>query len=130
MIGSLGRKIIFETNDKRILTFNDMTREVSGRWVEHEVLSVKPKPEFLGAANQSITIQITLSATLGVRPRTVLDEVAAMVESGAAEYFIVGNKPVSANPFRLISASETWNRLYSRGELVKATLTITLGEYT
>lgn len=130
MIGSLGRKIIFETNDERILTFNGMTREVSGRWAEHEVLGVKPKPEFLGAANQSITIPITLSANLGVRPRAVLEAVAAMVEDGTAEYFIVGNKPVSANPFRLISASETWDRLYSRGELVKATLTITLGEYT
>ena len=38
MIGTLGRKIIFEVSDNRVLTFESMSREVSGRWTEHEVL--------------------------------------------------------------------------------------------
>lgn len=130
MIGTLGRKIIFDTNDERILTFNGMTREVTGRWTEHEVLGSKPKPEFLGAGNQSITIPIHLSANLGVRPRSVLEAIAAMVESGAAEVFVIGSRPVSPNPFRIMASSETWDTLYSGGELVKASLSITLGEYT
>ena len=43
MIGTLGRKIIFEVSDNRVLTFESMSREVSGRWTEHEVLGVKPR---------------------------------------------------------------------------------------
>ena len=31
MIGTLGRKIIFEVSDNRVLTFESMSREVSGR---------------------------------------------------------------------------------------------------
>lgn len=130
MIGTLGRKIIFEVSDEKVLTFLNMTREITSRWAEHEVLGVKPKPEFLGPGLQAGTLEITLSATLGVKPRAVLEAVEAMVESGTAEYLIIGNKPVGRNPFRLVSSSETWATVYSRGELAKAKLTITLGEYT
>ena len=50
MIGTLGRKIIFEVSDDKAMTFHDMTRDISSRWAEHEVLGCKPKPEFLGPA--------------------------------------------------------------------------------
>lgn len=130
MIGTLGKKIIFEVSDDVALTFNGMTRDISGRWADHETMGTKPKPEFLGPGNQTITLPITLSATLGVRPRTMLELVEAMVESGAAEYLVIGTRPVGKNPFRLTASSETWDVVYSRGELAKATVTITLEEYT
>lgn len=60
MIGTLGRKIIFEVSDNRVLTFESMSREVSGRWTEHEVLGVKPKAEFLGPGLQTISLTIHL----------------------------------------------------------------------
>lgn len=129
-IGTLGKNLIFETSDKRILTFSGMTREVSGRWTEHEVMGTKPKPEFLGPGNQKISLPITLSASLGVQPRKMLEIVADMVESGEAEYLIINCKPVGRNPFRLTGSSETWDRIYSGGELAKASMTITLEEYT
>lgn len=129
-IGTLGRNIIFQVSDDYALTFTDMTREVSGRWVEHEVLGTKPKPEFLGAANQTASLTIRLSASLGVRPRKVIEAVEAMVESGAAEYLVIGGKTVGRNKFRLMGSSETWDNVYSRGQLAKATMTISLGEYT
>jgi phage protein U len=82
MIGTLGRKIIFEVSDNRVLTFESMSREVSGRWTEHEVLGVKPKAEFLGPGLQTISLTIHLSAALGVKPRRILDMVERMVERG------------------------------------------------
>jgi phage protein U len=107
-----------------------MNREISGRWADHEVMGVKPKPEFLGPGNQTINMPVTLSATLGVKPRTILETVEQMVESGAAEYLVIGTRPVGKNPFRLTGSSETWDRVYNKGELAKATVTITLEEYT
>ncbi len=53
-----------------------------------------------------------------------------MVESGTAEYLVIGARPVGKNPFRLTGSSETWDRIYNKGELAKATMTITLEEYT
>ena len=130
MIGTLGKKIVFEVSDDTVMTFQNMSREVSGRWANHEALGVKPKPEFLGPGNQTISLPITLSAALGVKPRAVLETVEAMVESGTAEYLVIGTKPVGKNPFRLTGSSETWDKVYSRGELAKATVTIALEEYT
>lgn len=129
-IGSLGKNIIFEVSDKTVLTFQNMTREVSSRWAEHDVPGVKPKPEYLGPGNQTVTLPITLSAALGVRPRAVLDAVADMVERGAAEFLVLGTAPVGKNPFRLTASSETWDKVYNGGQLAKATMTITLEEYT
>ena len=130
MIGTLGKKIVFEVSDDYALTFRDMSREVSGRWTEHETIGTKPKPEFLGPGNQKITLTITMSASLGVHPRAVLETIADMVESGTVEYFVLGSRPVGGNPFRLTGTSETWGTIYSRGELARASLTITLEEYT
>ena len=128
-VGTLGQ-IVFEVSDQKILTFDGMTRDVSGRWTEHEVMGVKPKPEFLGPGNQKIALPITLSAGLGVRPRKMLEMVERMVESGDAEYLIINCRPVGKNPFCISSSSETWGDMYSHGELAKASLTITLEEYT
>lgn len=128
MVGALG-SLIFEVSDSRILTFSDLEREISSRWTEHAVIGGKPRPEFLGPGLQGIHLQITLSANLGVRPRNMLDLISRMVETGTAEYFVVGSRPVGQNPFRLTGSSEAWDKIYSGGELAKATVTVTLEEY-
>ena len=124
-IGTLGRKIVFEVSDETALILQEMTRETSGRWAIHEAMGAKPKAEFLGPGLQTVN----LSAGLGVRPRSVLEAVEGMVEAGTAEYLVIGNRPVGKNPFRLTGSSETWSTIFSRGELVKAALSITLEEY-
>ena len=79
--------------------------------------------------NNTVSITIYLSSNLGVRPRRVLDAVKNMVERGKAEYLVIGGRPVGSRPFRLVSSSESWNKIYSRGELAKATISISLEEY-
>ena len=129
-IGTLGRNVVFEVSDDRVFTFSELTREVTSRWTNHDPQGVKPKPEFLGAGLQTASLTITLSATLGVRPRDVLEAIENMVENGTAETLVIGNRPVGSNPFRLTGSSEAWNTVYNRGELARATLTISLEEYT
>lgn len=129
-IGTLGRNVVFEVSDDRVFTFSELTREVTSRWTNHEPQGVKPKPEFLGAGLQTASLTITLSATLGVRPRDVLEAIENMVENGTAETLVIGNRPVGSSPFRLTGSSEAWNTVYNRGELARATLTISLEEYT
>ena len=129
-IGTLGRNVVFEVSDDRVFTFSELTREVTSRWTNHEPQGVKPKPEFLGAGLQTASLTITLSATLGVRPRDVLEAIENMVENGTAETLVIGNRPVGSNPFRLTGSSEAWNTVYNRRELARATLTISLEEYT
>ena len=129
-IGTLGRNVVFEVSDDRVFTFSELTREVTSRWTNHEPQGGKPKPEFLGAGLQTASLTITLSSALGVRPRTVLEEIENMVETGTAERLVIGTRPVGKNPVRLTGSSETWDVIYNRGELARATMTITLEEYT
>ena len=128
-IGTLGSRIVFEVSDETALILQEMTRETSGRWAIHEAMGAKPKAEFLGPGLQTVNLTIYLSAGLGVRPRSVLEAVEGMVEAGTAEYLVIGNRTVGKNPFRLTGSSETWSTIFSRGELVKAALSITLEEY-
>ena len=53
-----------------------------------------------------------------------------LVESGDAEYLIIGGKMIGRNRFYIESASESWDRIYSRGELAAASVTLNLGEYS
>lgn len=129
MIGTLGTDLVFETSDNYVLTFDGMTRDLSSRWATHETPGVKPRAEFLGPGLQTVSLPITLSSNLGVKPRQMLERVEQMVETGDTEYLILGYRPVGKNRFRVTASSETWDVIYNRGELARAKLTLTLEEY-
>ena len=130
VVGTLGRRIVFEVSDDKAMLLQNMSREVKSRWTTHTTFGTKPKAEFLGPDNQSVSISIYLSSNLGVRPRRIMEAIALMVESGTAERLVIGGRPVGSRPFRITGSSEAWNTIYSRGELAKATVSITLEEYT
>lgn len=127
-IGALGR-LVFETSDSRILTFSGVSREITSRWADHETIGTKPQSEFLGPGLQSLTFEITVSASLGVRPMEMLREIERMVERGTAHYFVIGNRPVGDAPFRITGSSEAWGHIYNGGRLASAKISITLEEY-
>lgn len=129
-IGNLGKKIVFKVSDSYILTPNNFTKKVSGKWNQHDIVMNKPKQEFNGASLGEITFDLTLDAMLGVRPRTIIKRLENMVEKGKAETLVIGGKQVGKNDWVITSMSETWDEVYSKGELAKATCSITLQEYT
>lgn len=130
VVGTLGRQIVFKVSDEQAMLLQNMSREIKSRWTMHETFGTKPKAEFLGADNQGVSLSIYLSSNLGVRPRKVMEAISTMVESGVAERLVIGGKPVGYRPFRITGASEAWNTMYNRGELAKATVSLTLEEYT
>ena len=129
MIGTLGTDLVFTVSDNYVFTFAGMTRDVSSRWATHETPGIKPRAEFLGPGLQTVSLPITLSSNLGVKPRQMLERVEQMVETGDSEYLILGYRPVGKNRFRVTASSETWDVIYNRGELARAKLTLTLEEY-
>lgn len=129
MVGKYG-DIVFETNDKRILAFNNFTQNVSGRWSSHAVIGKKEKSEFNGPGKRKVTFKMTFCAELGIRPRDMLKKLEDIVENGKVDYLVIGGKAVGENRFVVTSLSETWNTVYSGGELAKASVSVTLEEYT
>ena len=128
-IGNLGKLITFKVSSKKVLTFNDMARKVSGRWAVHELIKGKPKSEFLGADLQEVSLKILLSSALGVKPRKTLERIRKAIEKGERFTFVLGGKPVSKNKWVIVEASEEWDIILSKGELVQAKLELTLKEY-
>lgn len=128
-VGNLGERIVFEVNDKKFLTFSNLKRTVSGRWTLHNSIGDRQAAEFLGPALDKITLQIVLLATLGVKPRKVLEEIEEAVKTGEVNLFIINGKQVGSGPYRITAMSEAWETLFQNGELVQAKLDLTLEEY-
>ena len=73
-IGNLGKLITFEVSSKKVLTFNGMQRNVSGRWAQHDIIGSKPVSEFLGPGQQKVTLPIFITVMHGVKPRKTLEK--------------------------------------------------------
>jgi hypothetical protein len=128
-IGNFGKLITFEVSDKKVLTFNNFSKTVSGNWGTHERVGKKPQSEFLGPGLQQISFDIVLSANLGVKPRFVITNIEKAIEKGRVEYLVIGAKKVGSNKWKITQMSESWGVVMSKGELQRAEVSLTLEEY-
>lgn len=128
-IANWGKNITFEVSSGKKLTFTKFRREVSARWQTHNIIGKKPKGEFAGASASGVTLEAILAAEYGVRPRSMLKKLEKACENGKVAYLYVGGKKVGANKMYLESISESWDEIWNKGELVKATVSLTFSEY-
>lgn len=128
-IGNWGSAISFSVNANKQLTFKSFTRETGSRWSTHEIVNSKSKSEFVGAELDAISYEVVLSAEYGVNPKKVIDKLRTAISKGEVNYLFIGGKKVGKNKFYLESMSESWDTVYSQGELVKATLSLNFKEY-
>lgn len=128
-IGNFGKELVFETSDQKILTFSGFNQKVSGRWSDHIIIGSKTHKEFNGPGNRKISFEMTLDATLGVKPREVMEKMEKMIESGYVDYLVIGGKMIGENRFVITDMSEKWGAIYSRGELARINLNVSMEEY-
>ena len=128
-IGHFGKNLIFSTSDKKILTFGNFTQKVSARWSTHNIIGSKPHKEFNGPDSRRVTFEMTFDAIYGVKPRKMLETLEKMVENGTVDYLVIGGRKIGDNRFYISSMSETWDVVYNRGQLERATVSVTMEEY-
>lgn len=129
VIGNFGKTITFETSDRRILNFKGFKREVKGRWANHDRVGKKPRKQFLGPDADSVTFTVTLNAWHGVKPRSTLAKIEKSVKKGTPENLVIANQRVGSGKMVITGASETWDEIFNKGELVRASVELTLEEY-
>lgn len=129
-IGNWGRHIKFSVNSEKVLSFKDFKRTVKGRWADHLIINEKPKKEFQGPDASSVTMDVVLSAHLGVSPKDTIEKLEKACEKGKIEYLYIGGKKVGKCKMYLESVSETWDEIWNKGELARATLSLTFTEYS
>ena len=128
-IGHIGKTVVFETSDKKILNFNKMQRTVKGRWAAHSRVGKKPKKQFLGPDSDQLTFTITLNAEHGVKPRKTIGKIEKLIRTGKPQTVVIGKKKVGSHKYVITEISESWDTILNRGEVVKITCDITLEEY-
>lgn len=129
VIGNFGSRIVFETSDRKILTFSGMTRKISGKYAKHSISGQKDRPEFTGPGNSSLNFKILLDVSMGIRPRDVIARIEEAVEAGETEYLVIGGQPIGENKFYISSVSEAFDVVLSHGEIARATLQVSMEEY-
>lgn len=120
--------IIFQTSDKKILSFRDLKLNASSSWGEHKRNGRKSEWEFLGPNAEKISLVIVLDANFGVDPRTLIEKLTEYVESGKINILVIGGRRVGTK-WRATGLSSAWGHLMSDGKLVKASVTLTIEEY-
>lgn len=129
-LASFGPVLVFEVNDRKVLPAKNWKRTQNGRWATHEILGKVPRSEFLGPDIGETTFTVTLSAEHGVSPRAMIAKIERLIRNGNAEYLVLGGKIYGwGHKWVLTGASESWNRIYNKGELVQASLDLTFKEY-
>ena len=94
-----------------------------------ERIGQKPLSEFNGPDLQTVSFDITLDASLGVKPRYLLGVLERMVETGEVNTLVIGKKKVGKNKWVITKSSEAWEVVLRGGELYRASVSLTLQEY-
>lgn len=128
-IGHIGKTVVFETSDVKILNFRKMQRTVKGRWDSHSRVGKKPKKQFLGPDADQLTFTLTLNAEHGVKPRKTVENIEKLIQTGKPQTVVIGSKKVGSNKYVITEISENWETILNRGEVVKIICDITLEEY-
>ena len=128
-IGNWGTSIVFSVSDRKIQTFENMTRTVGSQWATHSRIGKKDQAEYLRPSLQKLTFSITLDASFGVKPRKILSTLEKHTEKGNIFAFVVGGKRIGKGKWRITSLSETWDVVWDEGGLVRANVDVTMEEY-
>lgn len=128
VIGSFGR-LIFEVSEKKTQTFNNFTRTVSPRYVEHNIIGQKPKLEFVGPGADPVSFDVKFRAELGINPEKQVAELREYANTGRKDLFIRGNSPISSNYWVIEEMTETHKRIDNLGNVLEIHASIELREY-
>ena len=126
-IGNWGKTIVFKTSDKRILTFQNFNRQVTGKWAKHTAIKKMPRTEFVGPEQDKVTFTMVLSAAHGVKPRDTLKKIRTAVRTGKVNSLVIGKKKLG--DFYITTASEEWDVVFRKGQLWQASVDVTMEQY-
>ena len=129
VIGNWGSAIVFRVSEAQTLTFQKLNRTVGAEWATHSRIGLKDQSEFIRPKLQKVTFSVKLDALLGIKPRATLDQLAEMVERGTVNTLVVGGKRIGRYRWKITDISEAWDTVLSGGELMSATVSLTMEEY-
>ena len=127
-IGSfMGRT--FTVSDRRIFTPSNLKGQSGSDWATHDRTGAKARSQWIAPKLKSYSFDLLLRAQDGASPRSTLEHFQSCAENCVADYFIVGNAPISSYPFKITDVSDEWAAVLHSGALVECKVTLTIEEY-
>lgn len=128
-VGSyMGR--VFTVSSRKVFTPNNLKGSAGSDWAKHEIIGRRARSQWVGPKLKSYTLDILLRAQDGVSPRSTLDYFQRAAESQNVDWFIIGGRPLSEHPFKLVSVSDEWDAVLGGGQLIECRVSLTIEEYT
>lgn len=127
-IGSLG-DIIFEISDDVVQSINKMEYSGSANISTHALRLRKGMPEFTGTTPDQISVTVRVAKILGADPADMIAKVKTYSENGSILRLQVGKKTVGEYRWIINKYKITYEDYDMKGELVDATINLTLTEY-
>ncbi|MNZ72933.1 Phage P2 GpU [compost metagenome] len=128
-IGVLG-DIVFTVSNFKVRTFNDFSRTSSERWASNELIHKKPRSQFLGPGLDTFSLTVHVDARLGLNPRKEVDKLVGYSREGKVMKFSIGGKGMGVDRVKITNLVQNWEEIDHRGNLISATYSLTLEEYT
>lgn len=128
MIGAWG-DLIFEASFDKIRTFDEFSRNESGRWAKHDLYMQKPKSEFLGPDLGDISFKMTFNVMHGVNPIAELDKLIRYVRSGQVHTLVINKKRYGMGKYKIKSVSQQMTHFDKSGAVLLGTASVTMEEY-
>ncbi len=117
---------VFEVTRDRVRTWQEMKRSGEARWVEHEVLGTRPRPEFIGPGLDTLTLSVKLDVRYGVNPTEELKALREKRDTGVVDSLIIGGETIFDCSLR--SIGEEHKRHDAKGVLQLVIVDLTFKE--
>lgn len=91
------------------------------------MIGAKPKQEFLGPDLDSMSFTMNLSAWRGVSPLQLAERLRRFCQKGEVDNLILGGR--NFGKYLIESVSETYDTVNNHGEVVQASVDVSLKEY-
>ena len=128
MIGYFG-DIVFQTSNKKILTFTDFKRTIGANFSEHDRIGKKSRLEFNAPENEETTFKMKILAGHGVKPWKTLHKLIVACEKGEVRPLVIGTHKVGSGNYVITKLGAQYEHVWNAGELVGVSIDVTLKEY-
>lgn len=127
-VGSLGG-IIFTVSSDKILTFNNQKSSVSAKYGKHQRHGRDTLLEYIGNDAETLTLDITLAAQLGVDVEAEIEKIRAAQRRGEIMKLVIGKKVYGRNCWVIEKSTVTYKAYGKDGAPILAEVSLSLAEY-
>lgn len=127
VLGALGQ-LPFICAYGKVLTFNNLSRDMSVRWASHEVIGKKPVLEYVGEDLMKVSLKIRFDQSLGVPPAIGLARLKQMLENKKYKTLVIGGEYLGRYVIESISEERKFHT--GAGICIVAEATVNLIEWS